>query len=258
MGHSGRNLLAALALGLMAEPAFAQNPQACARIESDLERLSCFDRIYRPDNQTSPSGKGNRVDADATARSSTASNSSRKSGLPPGNGGKSDRGGGRFVPNLAAKSGKVDVGNPAAASGAWASSVTGDGGYVLRSRSKQQHRNIIGQQDWLELVVSCEINTTSLAVSFGGNIVASVLDRFKINLKIDDKPGQTATFAVSKNFKSVGLWRGADAIPVIKSLFAGSEVKITGAPFFSRAVTAAFPIGGLETAIQPLRKDCSW
>ena len=110
----------------------------------------------------------------------------------------------------------------------------------------------------MDVVVKCEINTTSLAVTFGGNIVASVLDSFKIMLKVDGRPASPTTFTVSKDFKAVGLWKGATAIPVLKTLLAGKTLQVTGAPFFSRAVTATFPIGGLDGAIKPLRESCGW
>ncbi len=242
----------------MAEPGQAQSPQACARIESDLERLICYDALFRPSPQAKPTGKGNRADAESTTSSSIASNASRKTGLPAGNGGKGDRGGGRFVPNVASKSGKSDASKPIPGKSVWASGFTGDGGHLLRSRSKKQHRNIIGQQAWMELVVKCEIDTTSLAVTFGGNIVASVLDKFKITMQVDGNPAKATTFTVSKDFKAVGLWKGATAIPVIKTLLAGQNLQVTGAPFFSRAVTATFPIAGLDAAIKPLRESCGW
>ncbi|MEM7428750.1 MAG: type VI secretion system-associated protein TagO [Pseudomonadota bacterium] len=253
-----RVTLTSLVLALAPETAVAQSVQSgqsCARIESDLRRLICYDQIFRPAPAAAPSGKANRADAEPAT---TSSNASRKTGLPPRNDGKSDRAGGRFVPNLTTKSGKADADATASSKSVWSSSVTGDGGYVLRTRSKEQHRNIIGQQAWLELVVSCEINTTSLSVSFGGNIVASVLDSFKVTLKVDSQTEKRVNFAVSKDFKAVGLWKGASSIPVIKGLFSGTEVQITGAPFFSRTVTASFPITGLEAAIKPLRSECGW
>ena len=247
-------------VGLPAHPAQAQNPQSCAAIADNLRRLSCYDRYFQaaqPD-QANTSGKGNKADAASPTLPSAASNSSRKGGLPQNATGKGDLAGGRFVPNLAAKSGKTEPASGAKGATSWSGSYTGDGGYSVKTLSKQQHRNIIGQQAPLELIATCEENTTSLSIRFGGNIVASVLNRFDIELSVDAKPPKTVAFSVSRDYKSVGIWKGSDSIPVLRTLFVGQELKLTGAPFFSEKVTAVFPIEGLENAIVPLREACSW
>ena len=260
MGLYSRVVILFAGLSVLAPSASAQSPQSCASIADNLRRLACYDGFFGQVQAGAgkTSNKSNKADPAPAALPSTASNTSRKGGLPPKKGGKSDLAGGRFVPNLAAKSGKSDAAGGRKGTSSWAGSYTGDGGYVVRTLSKRQHRNIIGQEASLELIAMCEENTTSLSVRFGGNIVASVLNRFDIKLAVDDKPESSATFAVSRDFKSIGIWKGADAIPVLRTLFVGQELKLTGAPFFSEKVTATFPIEGLETAIVPLREACSW
>lgn len=256
----GRILFLTLGLCILATKVQAQTPEACASIADNSQRLACYDRLFRqpPPDSDKQSNKSNKADAAPAALPSTASNTSRKGGLSKQTGGKSDLAGGRFVPNLAAKSGKSDPSAGLKGSNSWTGSYTGDGGYVVKTLSRKQHRNIIGQQAPLELIATCEENTTSLSVRFGGNIVASVLSKFDIGLAVDDKPATTANFSVSRDFKSIGIWKGSDSIPVLRTLFVGQELKLTGAPFFSEKVTATFPIEGLETAIVPLREACSW
>ena len=258
MKRSGPVMAMTAGFSLLAPYAAAQTPQVCARIDSDLERLICYDRLFRDGNQAKSTGKRNRGEPPEPVQDNVTAGTKSKMDRSPASGGKGDRGGGRFVPVISTKSSKGDASPVSGGSSKWSGAGLEGGGYLLRVRSQKQHRNIIGQQTWMELIIACRANTTSLSVRFGGNIVASVVDSFQVTLKIDDQPATGLSFGVSEDFKSVGLWSGGQSIPVIKSLFSGAKVQITDAPFFSRSVTATFPVAGLQSAVEPLRRMCSW
>lgn len=116
----------------------------------------------------------------------------------------------------------------------------------------------MGQSSPLSLIIACRSNVTSLSVTFGGNIVSSVLDEVPVSLVINGTKKLARTFEVAQDFKAVGLWTGGVSIPTVKALIGARELKLTGAQFFSKKVTAAFDVRGLEQAIKLLRKNCDW
>ncbi len=126
------------------------------------------------------------------------------------------------------------------------------------SNSQRLHRNIVGQKSRLSLEIVCKDNTTSFQLKFGENIVATALDTARVQFSVDGRPAEEYLFSISSDFKSVGLWSGEEAIPVIKTLLDGSKLTIEGAPYFSRPVKAGFAIQGLSSAIQPVRGSCNW
>ncbi len=131
-------------------------------------------------------------------------------------------------------------------------------GTLVAASSMRVHRNLVGHRSRLTLEIACRDNTTSLALKFGGNIVASVLDTAQLRFHVDDRPAVTYQFSVAEDFKAVGLWGGQESIPIIKSLLGARTLTVEGAPYFARPVKAGFPIEGLDATIRPLRGDCNW
>lgn len=226
-------------------PAEAQNVATCVQMQSSLERLDCYDNLFR-----------GRLSAPAETKAGLKPRKA-PSATPPKAGSEVSLLE-KLITNSTGKTAKVQqVAKPKPTKPLWAVRQS-DEIKLVSTRSQRVHRNLVGHKSHLNLDVYCKDNTTSIRLTFGGNIVASPLDTAPVRFKVDDKPPEQYQFSVSDDFKSVGLWSGVEAIPIIKSLLGGEELTVEGAPFFARPVKAGFKIHGLDHAIQPVRGACRW
>lgn len=226
-------------------PAQAQNVEACVKMQSSLERLDCYDNLFR-----------GRLAAPAETKTSLKPVTAPAAAAPVA---KSE---GSFldklITNSTGKTAKAPLpATPKPGKPRW-SVKANDEIKLVSARSQRVHRNLVGHKSHLNLDVYCKDNTTSIRLTFGGNIVASPLDTAPVRFKVDDRPPEQYQFSVSDDFKSVGLWSGMEAIPIIKTLLGGRELTVEGAPFFARPVKAGFKIQGLDNAIAPVRGACRW
>lgn len=79
-----------------------------------------------------------------------------------------------------------------------------------------------------------------------------------VTYRLDDAPARTKGFTESTNNRSLGLWRGNQAIPFAKEMLDHDEMLVRMTPYGESAVTARFRISGLREAIAPLRAACAW
>lgn len=109
------------------------------------------------------------------------------------------------------------------------------------------------------LIVRCRENTTSVIFSTGCHMTSSDYSNYgDVTYRVDDAPAQTTAFRESTNNRSLGLWRGGQAIPFVKALFGKERLIARMTPYGENAFTATFNISGLEDEIGPLREACSW
>ena len=222
-------------------------------MQSSLQRLDCYDRLFRGPLAAPAETKVNRAAAPpptppptqppATETIITGAIPKTKPGVVANSNGKSAKFQTRPEPENLASS--------------WVLKKA-EAGTLVATSSKRVHRNLVGHRSRLTLEIACRNNTTSLELKFGGNIVASVLDTAQLRFHVDDRPGVTYQFSVADDFKAVGLWGGQEAIPIIKSLMGARTLTVEGAPYFARPVKAGFPIDGLDSTIRPLRGACNW
>lgn len=62
----------------------------------------------------------------------------------------------------------------------------------------------------------------------------------------------------STSNRALGHFSGGKAIPLIKRMLGKEQMLTRFTPFGESAVTANFPIKGVEEAIKPLREACKW
>ncbi len=174
---------AILCIALTAAPSQAQNVEACVRMQSSLQRLDCYDNLFR-----------GKLTAPAETKTSLSPVEVPKAVLPVVE--KQAPAADPVITNSTGKTAKI-----AQPEGTkpdkpqWA--LVKDGKIKLVSAQSQRvHRNLVGHKSRLRLEVSCRDNTTSIQLTFGGNIVASYLDSAPLRFKIDDKPPAQYEFAV--------------------------------------------------------------
>ncbi len=267
-----------ICVAVTAAPAQGQNVAACVQMQSSLQRLDCYDKLFRGNLSAQV---GSKVDLKAVAPPKAVLPSpvsppkaqptvsapkaqptvSAPKAQPPVSIANQDVLKSDLVTNSTNKSAKFqERAQPKPKKQLKPVWVLRDDNStkLVFSNSQQVHRNIVGQRARLSIEISCKDNTTALRLKFGGNIVASALDTARVRFSVDERPAEDYLFSISNDFKSVGLWSGEEAIPVIKTLLNGRTLTVEGAPYFARPVKAGFAIQGLNSAIRPLRGSCNW
>lgn len=109
------------------------------------------------------------------------------------------------------------------------------------------------------LMLRCMENTTSAYFVTGCHMTSSRYNSYgDVTYRLDDKNSKTLSFDESTNNRSLGLWRGNQAIPFIKSLLGHDRLLVRMTPFSENSFTVSFNISGLENVIHPLREACHW
>ncbi|MCP5084134.1 MAG: hypothetical protein GY948_20810 [Alphaproteobacteria bacterium] len=268
LGISG----AVICVALNAVPAQGQNVAACVQMQSSLQRLDCYDRLFRG-NLVAPVETKMDLKPVAPPKTQLPAMAAPPQAQPPIAAANQEVLKTDLVTNSINKSTKFqdrdqpqpqmkpkpqqNLKPPKQVKPSWGIRDE-DNAKLVVSSSQQMHRNIVGRKSRLSLEIVCKDNTTSLQLKFGGNIVASALDTARVRFSVDERPAEDYLFSISSDFKSVGLWSGEEAIPVIKTLLDGSKLTVEGAPYFTRPVKAGFAIQGLSNAIQPVRGSCNW
>lgn len=111
--------------------------------------------------------------------------------------------------------------------------------------------------DKADLLIRCKENKTVIFAVFSDYFLGSSTELSYIEYRVDSEKAERKRFYISNDHKAIGLWDG-ESIKFIKSLFSKNQLILRVTPFSESPVTAIFPISGIETAIDPLRKACNW
>jgi len=105
------------------------------------------------------------------------------------------------------------------------------------------------------MVIRCAENVTSVLVNFDTFIGSR--DR-RVESRVDEGQLQRATWGASSDNKTVGLWRGAQAIPFVKSLLQGDSLKLWLTPHNSSGIVVTFNIKSLDEHLEKVAEACNW
>jgi type VI secretion system protein VasI len=129
---------------------------------------------------------------------------------------------------------------------------------LLSSPSFQPVPGLFGREESATLVLSCVDNTTRFEVRFGENFVSDVNEFGVLVYKIDDQAPVALSATASEDNTALGLYIGAEAIPLIRSLFGGERLLVSATSFTGRPLNASFSIEDVEAAVESLRNLCNW
>ena len=87
---------------------------------------------------------------------------------------------------------------------------------------------------------------------------SSYHDYGDVHYSLDGGPSQMIAMTKWRDNFSLGLWRGAEAIPLIWGLLDHDVMTVRMKPFDEDVFTVSFDIAGLDRAIVPLREACHW
>lgn len=138
------------------------------------------------------------------------------------------------------------------------SPMTDETRVILMTTSHERLPMTIGPGEYATLILRCAENVTSAFVHFGGAFMSDIQGFGTIDVRIDDQKMRTMNLDVSDNNEALGFFSGGDAIPFIKTLLEGQELRIRATPYNENSILLTFPIAGLEDELKPLRETCGW
>lgn len=138
------------------------------------------------------------------------------------------------------------------------SEMTDDTRVVLATTSEELMPSNFGSSEHAMLFLRCSENVTAAYIHFGGAFMSDIQGYGSVDVRIDDQKMRTVNMDVSDSNEALGLFSGGGAIPFIKTLLDGEELRIRATPYNENYVLLTFPIAGLAEEIKPLRKTCGW
>lgn len=138
------------------------------------------------------------------------------------------------------------------------SRMTDDQNVTLWLESNEALRGPRGRPAAARLLLRCTEKTTSIALAFEGLTVASAAGHGLVEYRVDKGKMQRIEMSHNTSFEALGLWRSADALPFVRSLFAHDELLVRVTPVAGNPVIVSFPITRVEAAAVPLREACGW
>ncbi len=165
--------------------------------------------------------------------------------------------------DMAAKAG-VEIAGPSQPSGLGSWHVREDKSKMDDSRiaiaglqsDNQVSGRIRGMESPVGLFIRCGERKTSLL--FATEIFLATGNTVPVMYRIDKDPAREGHWSVSTDYKAVGLWTGAEAIPFIKSLLGKSTLVFRFTPHDDAPKTVTFSLAGIDHAVKPIREACKW
>lgn len=111
----------------------------------------------------------------------------------------------------------------------------------------------------LTLHIRCMEDTTAVFISSHCHLASGHGGYGRVDLRVDSGAAFHRNMDASTSNDSLGLWRGRQAIPLIRNhLLGGSELTVRFTPFGENPLTAKFNLRDLDKMIAPLRASCGW
>ncbi|WP_348681953.1 type VI secretion system-associated protein TagO [uncultured Halomonas sp.] len=128
------------------------------------------------------------------------------------------------------------------------------------SKELVPHKYRSGRAAPAVLQLRCMENTTALYIEFNGHYMVSsrYQDWGDVDLRVDAGNARTIGMHESTDNQVLGLFRGGQSIPVIKSMFGAEKLLVRATPFNESPITVTFDVSDLESEITPLREACHW
>ena len=126
--------------------------------------------------------------------------------------------------------------------------------YIHRESRETIETDVFGEAHPM-LLIQCVNGQTSISVNWEFIVGGGTLP---LTYRIDDAEPVTAEVKVSDDFRSIVSWSDERSIEVIKLLLDKEKVALQITPLSQQPLAVVFDLGGLEKAIQPLRKSCNW
>lgn len=155
-------------------------------------------------------------------------------------------------------------GTSAAPDGDWSvrqepSEFTDDTNVYLSLQSRDASVCGINRDDKVVLWIRCREDTTSLLFQTSCHMTSSSRSDYgDVHVSFDDGAARVVPMTKWRDDHSLGLWRGGDAIPLLRDMLDAQTMTVRMKPFDEDLFTVTFDVAGLDAAIAPLRAACHW
>ncbi|WP_461382582.1 type VI secretion system-associated protein TagO [Devosia indica] len=105
----------------------------------------------------------------------------------------------------------------------------------------------------MALMLRCMENTTSVVLS---TTMFMVEDNVQVTVRLDDQPAQTTSWGRSTNYKAVGLWSGAKAIPFVREVANASRLVVRIQE--RDRLDAEFELADVQSVAAQVASACNW
>lgn len=105
----------------------------------------------------------------------------------------------------------------------------------------------------MALMLRCVENTTSVVLS---TTMFMTNDNIQVTVRIDDQQAQTTSWGRSTNYKAVGLWNGAKAIPFVREIANASRLVVRIQE--RDRLDAEFDLGDVRSVAAQVASACNW
>ncbi|WP_413616441.1 type VI secretion protein [Halomonas cupida] len=131
---------------------------------------------------------------------------------------------------------------------------------TTHSNETVPHRYRSGGAAPAMLQIRCMENTTALYIEFNGQHMASspYQNWGDVVVRVDANDARTISMDASTDNSLLGLFRGGQSIPLIRSMMGAERFLVRATPFNGSPITVTFNVSGLDEKIAPLRKACHW
>ena len=216
-----RRLLAISGVALLfGVPVHAQDAaKACSAIEDSLRRLTCFDRLFLRDVTSGDAHTANDEPKADEAKTAGAAKAGASSAW-----------------QIEEEKSPLD------------DSVKFSAGLMPKNVSTSG----IGNAEMF-LILRCSENTTSVVFATSMFMTGETPT---VTVRVGEEPAKTERWNRATNYKAVGLWSGAAAIPFMKAL--KDNVRLAVRIQDNDRVDAEFDLADVSKPITKIREHCKW
>lgn len=111
----------------------------------------------------------------------------------------------------------------------------------------------------VQLRIRCIANVTSVSLETGCYMAsAQYRDDGDVSIQLDDGEARRIRMSSGADGRSLGLWSGTAAIPLVRELLGKSALSVRMTPYADDPVSAVFDLRGIDQAISAARTECGW
>ena len=108
------------------------------------------------------------------------------------------------------------------------------------------------------LLIRCRDNATNVMIAFDGRVMSDRREKSELFYRLDGGEERIVELSLSEDPSVMGIWHGFRAVPFVKTLAGGSQLRMTAWDRDGARLDLDFAVAGLDRALGPVRARCGW
>jgi|GEM_PF-6555657 len=125
----------------------------------------------------------------------------------------------------------------------------------LSAAPVSQPRDRYGHPRSVRLFVRCSQNTTSLILGVDDY---TGIDDIQVQIRLDRQSAFVRLFGVSTDRENIGLWSGAQSIPIIRQMATAREIRFEYTLPGESPEVVTFDLSGFDAVVPRVASTCHW